>query len=108
MRVNGFFKRLALLLVVIVAGGFTPLSAADLEPLVGRWQCPDGGYVLEVRNVGDDGSVNVRDLIPAEGGFARGNAYFSFKSYDSGECRKGLMTRTSPRRSPSWRSSARR
>jgi len=73
MSTIGFFKR-SVLLVAIIAGGFTPLCAADFEPLIGRWQRPDGGYVLEVRNVGDDGSASVRYLNPRPIHVARSEA----------------------------------
>jgi hypothetical protein len=37
---------------------------ADLQALVGRWQRTDGGYVLEVRSVADDGSVQAAYFNP--------------------------------------------
>jgi len=64
LKERNHFSRALVIGLAAVVGGFTPLSAADLEALVGRWQRPDGGYVLEVRNVGDDGRANVRYLNP--------------------------------------------
>ncbi len=37
---------------------------ADLETLVGRWQRPDGGYVLEIRSVAEDGTVRAAYFNP--------------------------------------------
>ena len=37
---------------------------ADLQTLVGRWQRPDGGYVLEILSVADDGSVQAAYFNP--------------------------------------------
>lgn len=39
-------------------------SVADLENLIGRWQRPDGGYVLEVRSVADGGVVEAAYFNP--------------------------------------------
>jgi len=37
---------------------------ADLQALVGRWRRPDGGYILEIRSVAEDGSVNASYFNP--------------------------------------------
>lgn len=37
---------------------------ADLQALAGRWQRTDGGYVLEIRSVADDGSVQAAYFNP--------------------------------------------
>jgi hypothetical protein len=37
---------------------------ADLQALVGRWQRPDGGYVLEIRSVAEDGTVQAAYFNP--------------------------------------------
>ena len=39
-------------------------TPADLQSLVGRWRRPDGGYVLEVRSVAGDGSVDASYFNP--------------------------------------------
>jgi len=36
----------------------------DPQPLVGRWVRPDGGYLLEVREVGKDGSMKAGYFNP--------------------------------------------
>jgi len=41
-----------------------PAGDADLQQLVGRWQRPDGGYVLEVRGVAEDGTVEAAYFNP--------------------------------------------
>ena len=38
---------------------------ADLDVLKGRWLRPDGGYVLEIRRVGADGSMDAAYFNPA-------------------------------------------
>jgi hypothetical protein len=38
---------------------------ADLDVLKGRWIRPDGGYVLEIRRVGADGSMDAAYFNPA-------------------------------------------
>lgn len=60
--------------LAVVVGGFTPLFAADFEPLVGRWQRPDGGYVLEVRSIAEGGTVNAKYLNPRPINVARAEA----------------------------------
>jgi hypothetical protein len=37
---------------------------ADLQVLIGRWRRPDGGYVLEIRSVAGDGSVEASYFNP--------------------------------------------
>lgn len=41
-----------------------PSAPADLQTVVGRWQRSDGGYVLEIRSVTDDGTAEVVYLNP--------------------------------------------
>jgi hypothetical protein len=41
-----------------------PADAADHQRLVGRWLRPDGGYVLDIRAVGDDGTLDAAYLNP--------------------------------------------
>jgi hypothetical protein len=36
----------------------------DFSKLVGRWRRPDGGYVIEVRNVASDGSADASYYNP--------------------------------------------
>jgi hypothetical protein len=48
------FSRLPILILLVMTG---IASAADLSPLVGRWQRTDGGYVIEIRNIAQDGKI---------------------------------------------------
>lgn len=41
-----------------------PAPAADLNKLRGRWLRPDGGYVLEVRSVAEDGRADAAYFNP--------------------------------------------
>jgi hypothetical protein len=49
-------------LTLIVAAEFT--WAADYRPLIGRWQRTDGGYVIEIRRVAIDGTMEVGYFNP--------------------------------------------
>jgi hypothetical protein len=46
------------------AQGAVEAEPADLQALVGRWQRTDGGYVLEIRSVAGDGSVDAAYFNP--------------------------------------------
>jgi hypothetical protein len=37
---------------------------ADLQTLVGRWRRPDGGYVIQIRSIAEDGSVDASYFNP--------------------------------------------
>lgn len=36
----------------------------DWKPLIGRWQRPDGGYVLKIKTIADDGRADATYLNP--------------------------------------------
>ncbi|MGD9311020.1 MAG: hypothetical protein PVG51_17885 [Desulfosarcina sp.] len=59
-------------LALIVAAEFT--WAADFRPLVGRWQRTDGGYVIDIRRVAPDGSMQARYYNPRPINVARARA----------------------------------
>jgi hypothetical protein len=40
-------------------------TAGDLERLIGRWQRPDGGYVLEIGRISGDGTVEAAYFNPS-------------------------------------------
>jgi hypothetical protein len=46
------------------AQGAVEAEPADLQALVGRWQRTDGGYVLEIRSVAGDGSLDAAYFNP--------------------------------------------
>ena len=58
----------AVVLAVAVIAGFVvfPLAErnADYSKIVGRWVRPDGGYVLDIRNVQSDGKLEAAYLNP--------------------------------------------
>jgi hypothetical protein len=69
MKRRRLFPIGALLFMILVAltqdfVDTATLSAAEFEPLVGRWQRPDGGYILEIKSVSADGNAVVRYLNP--------------------------------------------
>ena len=39
-------------------------SAADFRPLIGRWQRADGGYVIEIKRVATDGTMQAAYFNP--------------------------------------------
>ncbi len=44
----------ALFLAVVPAMVF---AAGDFQPLIGRWQRTDGGYIIEIRSIAPDGKI---------------------------------------------------
>ncbi len=50
------------------------LFATEFEPLIGRWQRPDGGYILEIQSVSADGNAVVRYLNPRQINVSRAEA----------------------------------
>jgi hypothetical protein len=52
----------------------------DFAKLKGKWQRPDGGYVLEVRGVADDGKIDAAYLNPNPINVAR-----AATSYEAGQ-----------------------
>lgn len=57
---------MVLAVAVIVGLLIFPLTEknADYSQLVGRWVRPDGGYVLDIRNVQSDGKLEAAYLNP--------------------------------------------
>lgn len=49
-------------LTLILAAGSA--WAADYRPLVGRWQRTDGGYVIEIKRVATDGTMQAAYFNP--------------------------------------------
>jgi len=56
------------LFFVVAAVGYRlwhgPSAGIDSSRLAGRWQRPDGGYVLEIRDIGPNGQANAAYLNP--------------------------------------------
>lgn len=40
-------------------------SNSELQKLTGRWQRPDGGYVLAIKNIADSGAIDATYFNPA-------------------------------------------
>lgn len=77
VHLEGLFMRLALLLVVsglllafsmpaMAVAAETPKSAkkTDAQRLIGRWVRPDGGYILELKEIGHDGKLKAAYFNP--------------------------------------------
>jgi hypothetical protein len=52
---------LTLLLATVPAMVF---AADDFQPLLGRWQRTDGGYVIEIRSIAPDGKISAGYFNP--------------------------------------------
>ena len=55
-------KRLTTLLIMVLLALFLAASAMvfaaeDFQPLIGRWQRTDAGYVIEIRSIAPDGKI---------------------------------------------------
>lgn len=75
-------RRRSVWLFLLIAAGFIGTLLAlsfwntgpDYTDLVGRWVRPDGGYVLDIRSVAADGTLDVGYFNPAPIKVARGTA----------------------------------
>jgi hypothetical protein len=59
-----FVPILLLLLAIPAIGGESLPDPAIQQKFIGRWVRPDGGYVIHVRKVGPDGSVDAGYFNP--------------------------------------------
>ncbi len=57
--------------LVNAANPFEAASSAQFQKLIGRWQRPDGGYVLAIKSIADNGAIDGGDLRPSEGSAQR-------------------------------------
>jgi hypothetical protein len=63
-------KRLTRLLLMMLRTLFLAavpamvFAADDFQPLVGRWQRTDGGYVIEIRSIAPDGKISAGYFNP--------------------------------------------
>lgn len=53
-----------LLLVMFLAVPVMVFTADDFQPLMGRWQRTDGGYVIEIRSIAPDGKISAGYFNP--------------------------------------------
>ena len=44
-------------LLILLLTGSAVFAADDFQTLIGRWQRPDGGYVMEIRSIAPDGKM---------------------------------------------------
>jgi len=67
------FRRLAICLLVVASALSAGLwwwnsrpvpSSSQFDPLIGRWQRLDGGYVLEIKNIGGQGAMDAAYFNP--------------------------------------------
>ena len=52
------------LLVMFLAVPVMVFTADDFQPLMGRWQRTDGGYVIEIRSIAPDGKISAGYFNP--------------------------------------------
>ncbi len=52
------------LLILLWASAIDTVCGADFQPLVGRWQRTDGGYVIEIRSIEPDGKIKAGYFNP--------------------------------------------
>ena len=52
------------LLIMFLAVPAMVFAADDFQPLMGRWQRTDGGYVIEIRNVESNGNMQAGYFNP--------------------------------------------
>ena len=55
-----FFALTALTLILAAGSAW----ATDYRPLIGRWQRTDGGYVIEIKRVATDGTIQAAYFNP--------------------------------------------
>jgi hypothetical protein len=46
------------MVALLLLSSINAASAADYRPLIGRWQRTDGGYVIEIKRVATDGTMD--------------------------------------------------
>jgi hypothetical protein len=56
---------MGLLTLFLAAVPAMVFAADDFQPLMGRWQRTDGGYVIEIRSIAPDGKMAARYFNPS-------------------------------------------
>ena len=59
---------------LILISTIDSISAADYRPLIGHWQRTDGGYVIEIRRVAPDGTMDAGYFNPRPINVSKANA----------------------------------
>jgi hypothetical protein len=52
------------LLALFLAASAMVFAAEDFQPLIGRWQRTDGGYIIEIRSIAPDGKITAGYFNP--------------------------------------------
>jgi hypothetical protein len=55
---------MVLLTLLLAAVPAMVLAAEDFQPLIGRWQRTDAGYVIEIRSIAPDGKITAGYFNP--------------------------------------------
>jgi hypothetical protein len=55
---------MGLLALFLAAAHAIVCAAEDFQPLIGRWQRTDGGYVIEIRSIAPDGKIEAGYFNP--------------------------------------------
>ena len=73
---NDWEKWLALVVMttLILIGTVGTTWATDYRPLIGRWQRTDGGYIIDISRVADDGTLQAAYFNPRPINVSRANA----------------------------------
>jgi len=52
------------LLILLWASAIDTVCGADFQPLLGRWQRTDGGYIIEIHSINTDGKIKAGYFSP--------------------------------------------
>jgi len=55
---------MVLLTMLLAAAPAMVFAADDFQPLVGRWQRTDGGYIIDIRSIDTDGKIKAAYFNP--------------------------------------------
>ena len=65
---------LVVMTTLILIGTVGTTWATDYRPLIGRWQRTDGGYIIDISRVADDGTLQAAYFNPRPINVSRANA----------------------------------
>ena len=72
--------KISILVTILLCAGFfptaetaAPAESPDMKIIIGEWVRPDGGYIIRVRDVNLDGSVDAGYFNPGEINIAEAN-----------------------------------
>lgn len=71
---------MGLLILLLAAVPAMVLAADDFQPLLGRWQRTDGGYIIEVRRIDSEGKMDAGYYNPRPINISRAQASM-YKDY---------------------------